>query len=402
MSNSDSIWSKNFIAVVTTNLLVFISLYLLISTLPIYVTNTLNGNEDMVGYVIGVYSIFALIARPICGYMLDNIGRKKVLALFLVCYLVSLLGYNYVTGFMLLIIIRSVQGFFWGFTSTGLGTIASDLVPQQKRGEGLGYYGLSSNLAMAIGPSIALIIMQNGDFITVCNVASFFVVIGLILLSTVRYKENIEKKPITKKGINIDDLIETKVIYLASIAAFIGVVYSSIISFIVIYGQKIGIENTGKFFLIYSIALVIVRPLAGKSFDKNGPIKSMTVGFIFIILCFLLLFFTKESILFNLSALCMGIGHGICAPSLTAMAINRVDETRRGAANATMLSAQDFGLGMGSIVLGTLSTKIGLSNMYLVCAFMMIIPFIIFFSKEAVVYNNIKSFEVESTSIDIL
>ncbi len=388
MNKSSSIWSKNFILTVFANFSVYISYYFLICILPLYITDVLKGNENSIGYIIGVFAIVSVITRPLCGFMLDNIGRKKIVILSLVFYLVCLVLYNFATSFLLLFILRAIQGFFWGFTSTGFGTIAADLTPTEKRGEGLGYYGLSSTLAMAIGPSIALSIMKHGNFSFIFNSGCVFAIIGLICLALVKYKENINKKVEKGQGITINSFIEPKVIWLAAIMFFTALVYAAIISFIIIYGKQIGVEDPGKFFLIYSIVLFAVRPYAGKSFDKNGPVKSMTIGFICIMLCFISLFISKGSILFYFAALVMGIGHGICVPSIIAMAINRVDDNRRGAANATILSAQDLGIGMGSMLLGVLSNIIGLSNMYLACGVIIIIPLVIFYSKEVSRYKQ--------------
>ncbi|AEB76398.1 major facilitator superfamily MFS_1 [Clostridium botulinum BKT015925] len=293
----------------------------------------------------------------------------------------------------MLLIIRGVQGFFWGFTSTGFGTIAADLIPCEKTGEGLGYYGISSTIAMAIGPSIALIIIKHGSFSKLFNTGLVFGILALISLLFVKYDENINKKAKKNGKINISDFFEKEVFWLASIMFFIAITFGAIISFIIIYGKQIAVTNPGKFFSIYSTILLCIRPFAGKYFDKNGPVKIMALGFVGGILSFTLLFFAKGDILFDLAAICMGIMHGICAPSIIAMAINRVDDTRRGTANATILSAQDLGIGIGPMILGNLSNVIGLAGMYLVCAVIMIIPLVIFYLKETKVYEDLSDVE---------
>lgn len=388
LDKSSTIWNRNFILVIFANLLVFISYYFLISTLPLYVTDVLGKNEKFVGYIIGIFSIVSVITRPLSGFMLDNIGRKKIVFLSLVCYSACLVGYNFAISFILLFILRAMQGFFWGFTSTGFGTMAADLTPTEKRGEGIGYYGLSTTIGMAIGPSIALGIMKHGSFSLIFNVGVIFALIGLICLVFVKYKENIKKETKQRKKVNINTFIEQKVIWIAFMMFFVAAVYGSIISFIILYGKDIGVTNPGRFFLIYSIVLFVVRPYAGKKFDNNGPVKLMTVGFISIMICFICLFVTTGPLLFYFAALAMGIGHGICVPSIFAMAINRVAANRRGAANATLLSAQDLGIGLGSVLLGVLSNNIGLAKMYLTCGAIIMIPLMVFHIKEAYKYKK--------------
>lgn len=381
MNTSNSIWTRNFVLVMLANLLVFISHFFLVSTLPLYITTTLKWNQNIIGYIIGVFSIISVVTRPLSGFALDRIGRKKVVFLALIMFVICLSMYNFATAFVLLIILRALHGFFWGFTSTGLGTIASDLVPADKRGEGLGYYGLSTTLAMAFGPSLALIIIKNNPFSMLFNISLIFSIIGLAFLMLISYKENIIPGTNSNPKINIDSFIERKVLWLSSIMLFVAMSLGAIFTFIIIYGQKIGVRNPGGFYLLYSLILLFIRPFAGKSFDKNGPTKIMFIGLSFGIITFLLLFSAKSWILFYLASITMGITHGICIPSLTAMAINSVDSSSRGSANATILSAQDLGIGMGSIIFGSISNVIGLANIYLLCAFLLIIPLIIFYFK---------------------
>ena len=381
MNTSNSLWTRNFVLVMLANLLVFISHFFLVSTLPLYITNTLKWNQNIVGYVIGIFSIISVVTRPLSGFALDRIGRKKIVFIALIMFIICLSMYNFATTFISLIILRVLHGFFWGFTSTGLGTIAADLVPTDKRGEGLGYYGLSTTLAMAFGPSIALIIIKNNSFSKLFNVSFIFSIIGLVFLVLINYKENITPKSKSKQKISINSFIEKRVLWVSSIMLFVAMSLGAIFTFIVIYGQKIGVRNPGSFYLLYSLILLFIRPFAGKSFDKNGPTKIMFTGLTFGIITFLLLFSAKGWILFYLASITMGVTHGICIPSLTAMAITSVDDSSRGSANATILSAQDLGIGMGSIIFGSLSNVIGLANIYLLCAFLLIIPLMIFYFK---------------------
>lgn len=388
MSQSKSIWTKNFVLILLSNLLVFVSHYFLVSSLPLYVTEGLKGNEKLAGYVIGIYCLTSVITRPLSGYMLDNIGRKKIVLSALLMYILCLKYYAFTASIFVLLVLRGIQGLFWGFTSTGLGTIAADLIPSGKRGEGMGYYGLSSTIAMAIGPSLALIIIKESNFSSLINTGVVFGVLALLSVMLINYDGNKKISGDKKTKIGVDDFFEKEVMWLSGIMFFISTTFGAIIAFIIIYGNQIGISSPEKFFLIYSMVLLFTRPFAGKAFDKNGPLKIMGVGFICGILGFILLFLSNGELLFDLAAVFIGLMHGICAPSIIAMAINRVDDSKRGKANGTILSAQDLGMAFGPIALGTLSNVIGISFMYLVCGFIMIVPIVIFYSKESIAYKK--------------
>ncbi|MFZ5643633.1 MAG: MFS transporter [Bacillota bacterium] len=377
--NTNQLWTRNFLLICAANLLIFTSFYFLLPTLPVFVIQELKGDEGNVGYIIGILSLTAVLVRPLSGFLLDAIGRKKVLIIAIAGFVLALAAYNLVTSIALLFALRALHGISWGFTTTGAGTIAADVVPPPRRGEGLGYYGLSNTLAMALGPSLGLYIMNQAGFSSLFTASVIIAAAGLISILGISYQEN---RPEAKTGIKLESFFEPRVFSLSWIMFFTALVYGGIVSFITLYGNEIGIKNAGTYFLAYAITLMFIRPLAGRYFDRNGPVKIMAAGFIAIALSFVILFAARGDFLFLLSAAAMGIGFGIVQPTAMAMAINRVAPYRRGAANGTIFSAFDLGIGLGSILLGLLSKVAGLSYMYLSCSFIILIPMVLFYLKD--------------------
>lgn len=388
MTQKVPLWTKDFILICLANLLIFTSFYFLLPTLPVFVTDVLRGDESNVGYIIGVLSLTAVMVRPLSGYMLDAVGRKKVLFAALAAFCLAMGAYTFVTSLTLLFLLRFLHGLSWGFTTTGAGTIASDIVPPARRGEGMGYYGLSNTLAMAVGPSLGLIILHETDFSTLFMAGFVIAMAALLATLGISYQQEVREK--IKGKLTFNSFFEPRVYSLSVIMFFTALVYGGIVSFITLYGQKIGIANPGIYFLVYALTLLVIRPWAGKNFDKNGPGKMMGAGFLAISLAFVLLYMARGDTLFTASAVAMGVGFGIVHPTAMAMAINRVEPFRRGAANGTIFSAFDLGIGLGSIFLGVLSKQVGLSYMYLTCSFIMVIPLILFYLKDAREYTVVK------------
>jgi MFS family permease len=138
--------------------------YFLIPTLPVYIVDVLGAGPGMVGYILAVYTLSAMIIRPFTGYSLDAFGRKWIY-LFSFFTFAAMLGlYTIAYTFIWLMALRFMHGFAWGAATTSSSTIVVDLVPASRRGEGIGIYGLSFTLAMAIGPVIALAIMGEGNY----------------------------------------------------------------------------------------------------------------------------------------------------------------------------------------------------------------------------------------------
>lgn len=384
--NKDQVrlWTRDFNLLTSSNLLLSISFYFLLPTLPIFVVNALGADKSQIGYIVGVYTIAAVSIRPLAGYILDSIGRRPVFlyALFLFAFMMPV--YTFAGSLAVLLLIRLVHGLSWGIITTSSSTIVADIIPDQRRGEGVGYYGLSMTIAMAIGPPLGLWLTGETSFAQLFNTAGVLAVAALLLASFVKYP----KIPATKRSLNWESFFEVKVLPVAAVMFFVTVVYGGLITFITLYGPEVGMKNSGLFFLFYAVFTGISRPLAGNVFDKKGPNWVIAIGFFSLITSFLLLALWQTPIGFLTSAAVMGIGFGLVWPCLMAMNINMVPPHRRGVANSTYFSSLDLGIGTGSVILGIIANNSSLSTMYLVCAFIVIVPAILFFSYTGKKYLN--------------
>ncbi|KJR97522.1 MAG: MFS transporter [Peptococcaceae bacterium BRH_c4a] len=380
----DALWTKDFILICLANFMVFTSFYFLLPTLPVFVTDVLKGDESNVGYIIGVLSLTAVMVRPLSGFLLDTVGRNNILLYSLIAFSLTMVAYNFVTGLALLFILRALHGISWGIVTTGAGTVAADVVPPPRRGEGLGYYSLSNTLAMAVGPNLGLYILSLSGFNPLFTASFAVAASGLFFVAGISYREDKNEGAVK---ISLDSFLEPKVFSLSGVVFFVAVVYGGIVSFITLYGKQLGV-NAGTYFLVYALTLMLVRPVAGKAFDKNGPELIMAVGIGAASLSFVLLYAAAGNAIFLLSAVALGIGFGTIHPIIMAMAINKVAPYRRGAANGTIFSAFDLGIGFGSIFLGFVSKMIGLSYMYLSCSFIILMPLAMFYLKDAREYKE--------------
>ncbi|WP_131918669.1 MFS transporter [Heliophilum fasciatum] len=389
----ERLWTKNFILICMANLMLFISFYFLLPTLPIFVTEKLGGNNDHVGYIIGILSLTAVLVRPVAGHLFDSFSRKKIQIVALIAFALIVSAYLGVTTLAMLLLLRVFHGISWGMVTTGSGTMVADIVPASRRGEGLGYYGLSNTLAMALGPSLGLYIVQQAGFPVLFLGSLFFAIatlVAVVMITDRSVKEEQQHPSPASPGSSEKQqpwyaptrFFEPKVLDLAGIMLFISTGYGGIVSFITIYGPQIGVHNGGLYFFVYAATLLLVRPIAGKIYDRQGPAKVMFLGFSGLIIAFLLLYLAQGAFLFFASAVWMGIGFGITQPNLMAMAIQRVSPFRRGKVNGTILSALDFGIGIGAILLGMFSARYGLDMMYLLCALITLVPFGWFYLRE--------------------
>lgn len=386
VSTPQQLWTKSFFLICLSNLFIFTSFYCLLPTLPLLITDVLAGDTSGVGYIFGIFALAAVFARPIAGHLLDSQGRKSILRISLFFLTLAVLAYSGVTSLLSLFLLRAVHGVLWGFATTASGTVVTDLVPTVRRGEGIGYYGLSNTLAMAAGPLLGLEVLRGFGFFALFMTSFVFSALGFLCVWGIKHQ--IAEIPEKGKGIV---LFEPRVLSFAAITFFIAVLYGGILSFIVLFGKEINIENPGGYFLAYACTLILSRPYAGKIFDQQGPKKIMVIGFIALLLSFLLLFLATDYLLFMMSAVFFGIGFGIVQPTVLTMAINKVNIASRGVANGTILTAFDLGVGSGSILLGMLAKPLGLPMMYLVSCLIVLIPLVIFYIPQIEKYRQTKS-----------
>lgn len=374
---TQQLWTKDFTLLCIANLMIFTSFYCLLPTLPVYITEVLHGDPSAIGFIFGVFALSAVVARPLAGYLSDVVGRKAVLVVALLALLLVMASYYFVTSLTLLFLVRAMHGLSFGFTTTASGTLAADIVPETKRGEGLGYYSLSNTLAMAVGPGLGLAILGQASFSVLFTSCLAIAAAGFAFVPGINAPPIAKGK--SKNGFCSSDLFEIRVLPQSLITFCVAWLYGGIISFIALFGKQIGIENVGSYFLAYAAALVLSRPYAGMAYDREGPMRIMLIGFMSLTGSFIFLYFSDGYGLFLLSAASLGVGFGIVQSTVLTMAIDKIEPFRRGVATGTVFTAFDLGIGLGSIGLGVISKHFGLQTMYLVCAICSVIPAILFF-----------------------
>jgi MFS family permease len=383
--NPDKLWTKDFILLGLANLFMSIGFYFLMPTLPIYVVDKLQAGKGEVGYVLAAYTLSALIIRPFTGYVIDRAGRKWVFIISFLLFACTLGIYPWASTFMLLIFLRFFHGFLWGMTGTSGATLIVDVIPPARRGQGIGIYGLSMTIAMALGPVLALIIMGKDHYNTMFFSSMLVALAGFIMLIFVRYPsfQTKNKEPFTFRNI-----LETKTLPIAWVQLLFGATYGGVVSFITLYAKEIKIQQASPFFFIFAAGIFISRLWSGKIFDRRGPKYLVMAGIILLIAGFFILSLVKNMVGYYSSAFFIGLGTGILMPTLMAMANNVVDKTRRGAANATVITAFDLGIGLGSILLGFLSERITLGYTYLSCTLILAVALLYFIWRGYSYYEN--------------
>lgn len=378
------IWTKDFIIIVIANFFIFTSFQMTLPTLPLYVQE-IGSNETWVGIIVGIFTFSALLIRPFGGKLLDTTGRAPVFLIGLAILVLSLYSLAISTTILILVIVRIVQGVGWGLSNTASGTIASDLVPKDRRGEGLGFFGLSGNLALAIGPALGLFLVDHIAFSTLFIICGSLTLIALVLALNVRY---VKPEPLTDSEIQEDadtaerfNFIEKRALPASALLFFITFTFGGIATFLPAYTFQQGFQShyIQIYFVLYALALVTTRFFAGRIYDRRGLPIVFIPGIILIISGLTLLAILNSPVYLFAGAILYGLGFGTVQPALQASAINSTPIRKRGMANATYFSAFDLGVGLGAITFGLVAQYADYSSIYWISAGSGVLSLLLFF-----------------------
>ncbi|WKA55161.1 MFS transporter [Planococcus shixiaomingii] len=381
MTEKRPIWTKSFINISISTFFIFVVFYALLTLVPIYVIDEdgLNGSAAEGGIAVSIFLVSAIIMRFFAGLILEKFGKRKILILSVLMFAISTGLYFFANELVPLLLLRFFHGIWFSLVTTVAGAIAADLVPPERRGEGLGYYGIAMNLAVVAGPFLALTLQPYVAYQTIFLVFGIIMAVGFLCALFVRVEEHPIAKT-EKRKLAFSDFIEKKTLPVASVGFFISFVYASIITFISVYAESLGLLQTASFFfVVYAVAMLLVRPLTGRLFDSKGPDIVIIPSCIIFAIGLLSLSFTHSSWMLLLSGALVGLGYGTLLPSFQTLAIQAADKHRSGHATGTFFALYDSGLALGAVLLGAVAGFLGYSNLYLVLAFSVIA--IIFYYK---------------------
>lgn len=361
----EKIWTRDFVLICFANFFVFLGFQMTLPTLPIFVKE-LGGSDQMIGIIVGIFTFSALLFRPYAGHSLESKGRRFVYMLGLCIFVLSVGSYAFIASIAFLLIMRIIQGVGWGFSTTASGTIATDLIPPTRRGEGMGYFGLSGNLALAFGPSLGLTLVGKISFTSLFLICGAMGLAALLLSTQIRYKK-VEESP-NKAAVPKFDIFEKSAIKPSLLLFFITVTFGGIASFLPLYAAEKDIAGIELYFLVYAIFLMLSRTFAGKIYDKKGHLYVFLPGTILVFIAMILLSWLPNITIMLIAAGLYGLGFGSVQPALQAWAVDKAGPDRRGMANATFSSFFDLGVGAGAMIFGQIAYYFGYYVIYIIAA----------------------------------
>lgn len=387
----EKLWNAEYLKTWLANFAIYFSFMLVTPLLPLYLSETFGADKHTIGLVLSGYALTALLIRPFSGYFVDSFDRKKVLLLCMFLFFLFFAGYMVAGSLLLFAIIRTLHGAPFGATTVANSTVAIDVLYPSRRAEGIGYYGLSNNIATAISPSVALWIYDAcHNYNIIFSLSLLFAGLGFAINSTLKLKKRELVKKANKISLDRFFLVRAWREALAMICFAFG--YGVISTYIAIYGkERLGITGgTGVFFLLLSVGLILSRLIGSRTLRKGMLIWNASLGLL-ISLCGYFLFAGVHNYFgYYGAALIIGLGNGHMFPAFQTMFINLAPHTQRGTANSSLLISWDVGVGLGIMIGGMLVEYFGYFSAFWAAGFVNAAGVLFFFTNIRKTYQRDK------------
>ena len=360
IEKKERLWNSNYLKVWCANFMIFFSFMLLTPLLPSYLSDTFGADKQTIGIVLSGYTLTALLIRALSGYIVDSFPRRTVLILSYALFALFFAGYIVAGSLVLFAIVRTLHGAPFGATTVSNSTVAIDVLHPSRRAEGIGYYGLSNNIATAISPTVALLLFgAYKSYDLLFWVAFITALIGLTSTLSVKLREREIVK--NNQPLSLDRFILLKGWRQGAAMICYAFSYGVLATYIAIYGQEeLGITGgTGLFFMLLAIGLILSRLVGGRKLRQGKVTQNASIGIAVSLVGYFVFAAVHNYWGYYGAALIIGLGNGHMFPAFQTMFINLAPNSQRGTANSTLLVSWDIGIGLGILVGGIVSEHIG-------------------------------------------
>ena len=382
MKQTDNkLWTLAFIFITISNALVFMIFEMLLPTLPLFVTE-LGGGASQIGLVTGIFTLSAILIRPFAGLLASKFNKKYLLIGGVIVNALATGAYYLSSSIEMLLFIRLIHGAGFGLITTYFATIAAEIIPRKRRGEGMGYFGVGETVAISVGPMLGILTLELYDFQRL-----FLGGMAVLLLATLMagfFKRKPENIALDKEASIKITFIEKRVLFPAILTLLLGIAAGSIMSFFSLYALEKNYTYVGLFFFIIAAASFAVRLISGKIFDRYGTPVILIPGAILGVIGFGVLYAAESTFTFSIAAVLYGFGFGAIFPAIQTWCMNLVDEHEHEGAMGTFFNFFDLGIGGGSLLLGMIAAATSYQMIYIIATIayaLFLLLYMIYFVK---------------------
>lgn len=347
-SQKNTLWTWKFIVLILINLTNGAAGQM---TFPLVASFALDLGAELTvaSSIAGIMSLIGMFMSPVAGVLSDRMNRKRLLLATELLYALFLLGHAFATTIPFLVFLRAGTGVFFTINSVLTTAYASEFIPRDRMGEGLGYFGLVMPLAQAVGPALGLALRDAMGFGAPFIAASISTVISFACVVILPYEAKPAGPNAKQHSLKLNDLFAVEFLSLMLLATLFSSANGLATTYLDILATERGIPNISLFFTAYAVALVIVKPLTGRLQDKKGLYFVMVPAVVFAALGTFLVGIAYSLAMMMLAAVCRALGQGAGTPCLQAHTVRTLDASKAGVAVSTIMIGQNLGNALAPI-----------------------------------------------------
>ena len=393
----EKLWTPEFLGMGGSNLFLFMSQYIMVASLPIFIMDTLGGGDMEAGLAMTAFQIGAVSCRPLAGRIIDAVNKQRLMRAATIAFFLVMLAFNWLHSEQAIYALRFLHGCIFALATTAAAAMAALVLPASRKGEGIGYYGLGQALAMSIGPAFALWLVSTDPAENIFFGLAAVAAVGLAFSFTIRYERHPQSLPAGsayrrrieqgrapgaeagREALGLRRLFEPRALAGAIPMCVLSPVYGYAIFFSGLFGTTLGVGNAGLFFTFSALVMLVLRALSGTFMDRVRPLFILLVavagGMVAFSIQLLIAGWAPSpatSALYYLSGGFYGVFIGLSQPLNQSVAVKNTPPERWGAANALVLLALDVGCGVGAAALGAVNDRLGFgATLVIVLCFLM-------------------------------
>jgi predicted MFS family arabinose efflux permease len=333
-----------------SSLAFYSSMMMFLATLPLYAAESLRMSQGEIGLVIGAFPLMAMLCKPHAGWALDALGRRPVLLAGVGIFLAASLLYTTAGALWSLVLLRAFHGAGMGLYPTAGAAVVADLAPPARRGEGMGYFSATGSLAMAVGPAAGMALVDVFSFRDLCLASAATALLSLLLAW--RVPETGKRLPVPLPPLSLDGLFSRRAIFPSVVLFCLFISYGGIFTFFPLLARQGELQNSGWFFTVFAMGIMLVRAKGGTLSDRYGRVRVIVPSLVCCGAAVAALGILRSAPALLAVGAFYAAAFGMASPALMAMATDGVPPEERGRAVGTLLTAWEMGIGCGAVVLG--------------------------------------------------
>jgi MFS family permease len=357
---TDRLFTPRFFVMCGFSFTVFLSAFQLLPTAPFHILD-LGGSTFASGLFLGFLTYSSAFSAPLTGAMADRLGQRRVLMTSSVALTLFSIAYGLITDYRWMLALVLVHGVFWSGLLSASAAYMTNMLPERRRAEGIGYWGLSTVAAIAVAPTVGFWIYRRGWWWLCVLGAALNLMMGVIAFFL---KDTRLETPHERGG----GILEWRVLIISLALFLYSFGYGGITSFAAMYADANHVTPKGLYLTTLALVILCIRPLAGKLGDRWGYRRVFVPCLVLISVGLALLSIGGTRGWMIASAIVFGAGFGTAYPVYVGYVMRDVSAARRGAAFGAILAAFDTGIGTGSTSMGWIIQHYGFRQAFGVAA----------------------------------